>query len=391
MTLYSHSRISTFEQCKLKFKYKYIDKLKPEIKATVEAFMGSRVHDTLEKLYVDLKYQKNPTKEDLLEFLESEWKKQWTDEILIVKKEYAKENYLDMAKKFVSDYYNHYKPFDQATTIGTEIRVHIKLDEYGVYQLQGYIDRLDSKEEVYEVHDYKTASTLMTQEYADKDRQLALYAIAIKELYKDAKKVNLIWHYVAFDKEIISERTDEQLSELRAITIDAIKEIESCRDFPSKVSTLCGWCEFKPMCPEWKHQYKVEKEKKPEDEDGVKLVDEYSKLKLEESNIKHRLEELKDRIVSFGEKEEVNSVFGSEQRVKIWKKECDKFPKTTDPVFQKFVEIVKKLDLWNEFSRLDSFKLEKAFENNEFNSEIKDILKKFARKEKIERLYLGKK
>ena len=66
MTIYSHSRLSCFEQCPQKFKLHYIDKVKTEVEESVEAFMGSRVHDTLEKLYRDLQYQKMNSLEDLL-------------------------------------------------------------------------------------------------------------------------------------------------------------------------------------------------------------------------------------------------------------------------------------------------------------------------------------
>jgi len=391
MTVYSHSRISTFEQCKLKFKFKYIDKLEPEIKATVEMFMGSRVHDALERLYKDLKHQKKPTKMELINFLENEWKKQWDDDILIVRKEYTQQNYLDMAKKFVSEYYDYYEPFDQATTIGTEVHIQIKLDKEGKYLVQGYIDRLDSKGDVYEIHDYKTASNLPLQEYLDDDRQLALYAIAIKEQYREAKDVKLVWHFLAFNKELHSERTDEELQKLKEETIKIIQEIEACKEFPLKVSPLCDWCEYKPICPEWKHLYEIETKEVSEDDDGVKLVDEYAKFKSEEADIQRRIEDLRDRIISFAEKEGVNAVFGTEQRAKIWSKEVHKFPKTTDYNYQDFVDMVKKLGLWNEFSRIDSFKLEKSFENKEFHGEIQELLRKFAKKEKIERVYLGKK
>ncbi|MFH1770638.1 MAG: PD-(D/E)XK nuclease family protein [archaeon] len=391
MTIYSHSRISTFESCKLKFKYKYIDNLEPEIKATVETFLGSRVHDVLEQLYKDLKHQKKTTKEELIANFEKTWNELWDDEVLIVRKDYTQENYLDMGRKFLSDYYNHYAPFNQATTIGVETRIVIKLDKEGKYVLQGYIDRLDSKGEVYEIHDYKTANNLPLQEYVDKDRQLALYAIAIKEQYKDAKDVKLIWHYLAFDKEITSERTDAQLQTLRKEIIGLIQEIEACREFPSTTSALCDWCEYRPICPQWKHLYQTEEKKYAKPDDGVKLVDEYSKLKEEEASIKKQLDNLRDRIIAFAEREGAETVFGTKQRAKLWSKECDKFPKTTELSYQDFVETVKKLGLWNEFSKLDVFKLEKAYESNEFHGEIQEILRKFVSKEKVERIYLGKK
>ncbi|MCX6818431.1 MAG: PD-(D/E)XK nuclease family protein [Candidatus Aenigmarchaeota archaeon] len=56
--MFSHSRISTFEQCPQKFKFHYIDKAETEEFEGVEAFLGSRVHEVLEKLYMDLKFQK---------------------------------------------------------------------------------------------------------------------------------------------------------------------------------------------------------------------------------------------------------------------------------------------------------------------------------------------
>ncbi len=68
MTTYSHSRLSTFENCKYKYKLQYIDKIKVDVPTTVEAFMGDLVHQTLEKLYTDLKFQKLNTLKGLLKF-----------------------------------------------------------------------------------------------------------------------------------------------------------------------------------------------------------------------------------------------------------------------------------------------------------------------------------
>ena len=68
MPIYSHSRISDFEQCPLKFKYNYIDKIETEIENTIEAFMGGLVHNALEKLYVDLKFTKLNTKQELIDY-----------------------------------------------------------------------------------------------------------------------------------------------------------------------------------------------------------------------------------------------------------------------------------------------------------------------------------
>jgi putative RecB family exonuclease len=61
MTIYSHSRLRCFEQCPARFKFQYIDKVETEEEQSVEAFLGSRVHETLEKLYRDMLHQKHDT------------------------------------------------------------------------------------------------------------------------------------------------------------------------------------------------------------------------------------------------------------------------------------------------------------------------------------------
>ncbi len=393
MTVYSHSRLNTFEQCKLRFKYQYIDKLEPPIKTTVEGFMGNMVHDALEKLYVDLKHGILAKKEDLLKYLETHWRENWTEEILIVRTQFTEEYYFDLAKKYFSGYYDKYYPFNQAEVLGTEILITIDLDKEGKYKMRGYVDRLDAKNGIYEVHDYKTAKNLPEQYYLDKDRQLALYTMAIKEKYGDVRDVKLIWHYLAHDKEMISERTDEQLEELRQKTIKVIQEIEATNDFPPQTSALCGWCGFKPICPKWKHEFLTEYKpvEKVESVKGTKLANEYAELKEKEKEVTEKLEELKEKILTFSKTECVDAIFGDNNRINVWRKECNKFPTKDDPDYENFIDMVQKLGLWNEFSKVDSFKLEKAFEEGEFHNEIKSILEKFAKKQSLERLYMSKK
>ena len=193
MVVYSHSRLSCFEQCPYKYKLKYIDKVESEIAASVEAFLGSLVHETLEKLYQDLSFHKVNTLEELLTYLREEWKKNFNDDILIVKEEYTPENYLQMAEKFIKDYYQRYYPFDHEKTIAIEDQLFINLDGSGEYKLQGFIDRLAEKEDgYYEIHDYKTNSRLPSPQSFKTDRQLALYAIGVKLRYPDVKDVRLV-------------------------------------------------------------------------------------------------------------------------------------------------------------------------------------------------------
>jgi len=217
-SLFSHSRLSCFENCPLQYKYKYIDKLKVEEFQTIEAFLGTMVHKTLEKLYRDLKFSKENSLKELLEFYNKEWDKQWKPSI-VINRDYEGKNFRKMGEVYISDYYKRFHPFDQSKTIGLEQRVIVNLADGGKLQMQGYIDRLSSPSEgVYEIHDYKTSGTMPPIEHLHRDRQLALYSIAVKNSYQDAKEIKLIWHYLVFNKDVEIQKSDEELERLKKDT-----------------------------------------------------------------------------------------------------------------------------------------------------------------------------
>ena len=91
MTLYSHSRITTFENCPYKYKLKDIDRVEIEDFETVETFLGSLVHEVLEKLYKDPLNGKENSLEELLDFYEAQWERIWSPDIVVVKEDYTSE------------------------------------------------------------------------------------------------------------------------------------------------------------------------------------------------------------------------------------------------------------------------------------------------------------
>jgi len=253
--IYSHSRLGTFEHCPLKFKYQYIDKIEPEIKKTIESHLGKVIHNTLEWLYNQIKENKIPTIDELIVYYAKNWKENYTSEIIIIKQEMTTQDYFNKGIQFLLDYYKEHYPFDD-NTLETEKEILIDLDETGEYKIRGFIDRLtyNLKTGEYEIHDYKTSNNIPMQEQIENDRQLALYSIAVKELFGEDKDVLLIWHYLAHNKRIQSKRTNEQLKQLKKETLELIKKIESTTEFPPKVSTLCNWCEYKLMCHAWENK-----------------------------------------------------------------------------------------------------------------------------------------
>jgi RecB family exonuclease len=345
--------------------------------------MGDLVHRTLEKLYSDLKFQKLNELKDLLKFYNDLWEKEFTDDILIAKKEYESENYKRMGEKYITDYYNEYHPFNQLTILGLETQDKMTLPDGNQYHVR--IDKLACNGSTYYVCDYKTNSRMKDQEEADEDRQLAMYSIWVKDKFKDAKKVILLWHMLAFNKEAISERTEQQLKKLQEETVNLISEVESCKEFPTSVTKLCDYCVYKSMCPSFKHQLDLEFKtaKVFKEDEGVKFVDKFSKLQEEKKAIDEELENLKELMIEFAKQKGIDIIYGSNKKASV--KPYDKvvYPDEKEEIIQ----LLKDKGLYEEFSMVCYAKLNSAILKGNIDKEIA----KQTKKEEDYRISLSKK
>ncbi len=389
MPAYSHSKITTFETCPFQFKLHYIDKIVPEVPTTIEAFMGDLVHQTLEFMYKNKKFKKRVERKILVKFYREMWEKEYSDDILIAKEDEGlkADNYRKMGEKYISDYYDSHKD-DDMTILGLETQDRMVLPDGNSWHVR--IDKLGCKGNIYFVCDYKTNSRIKLQEEADSDRQLAMYSIWVKDKFKDAKKVILKWHMLAFDKEIISERTDEQLKALQKEIMETIKEIEKAtkeNDFPTNPTGLCDYCLYKSECPSFKHLAEIEE--KPIEEfkenDGVKFVDEYAEVKLKKKEIEEKEEKLKKDLIEFAKQKGIDVVYGSNSKASI--KEFDKLVlPENDEDYKEFIELLKKKGHWEECSMICYPRIQSKVIKEELPS---DIIKK-VRLEKDKRISLSK-
>lgn len=392
MPIYSHSQLSTYEQCPLKYKLNYRDKIKRDIEG-VEAFLGSRVHDTLKKCYDDARLTKVNSLNDLFSYYDNIWQKNWHDSIVITKKDLTQEHYQALGKKMIETYYQRYTPFDSDMTIQTEMRLNFTLDDENKYRLTGYIDRLSrTTDGVYQIHDYKTSAHLPSQEDADNDRQLGLYQIGVRKKWPDINNIKLIWHYVAFDRELISSRSDEAISKLVLETTRLIDEIDSATDFPPKESGLCDWCEYPDLCPMRKHFYTVEALPMNEylSEPGVVLVNKYAELKEKASEIEEELGKVKEAIFDYARREQVEMIKGSDRKVRVKFDEKLKFPGKNEAERQELEDTIKSSGKWMEVSQLDTTVITRIVESGLWDKELIDEVMKYGRIEETSSVYLSK-
>ncbi len=252
MPLYSHSRLSNFENCKKKFHFRYVLQVPQETEG-IEAFVGKRVHEVLERLYLFVARDQVPGLQKVIARYHALFDEHLDEErIRIVKPGMKIDDYRQLGVDCLTNFYQRTYPFDQDETLGIERRVVFHLDDEKRYGLQGIIDRIvRTRDGVIEIHDYKTGAYVPSQKKLDEDRQLALYQIGVaRELGEDAP-IRLVWHYLAKNRRCVSERTPEQLDALRGETIELIDRIEAETEFEASKNRLCDWCEFREVCPAW--------------------------------------------------------------------------------------------------------------------------------------------
>ena len=127
-TVYSHSRLSSFEQCKQKFEFRYLLEI-PEETEGIEAFVGKRVHEILERLYQFVGREQLPSLRRVLERYHAEFDEHYdSDRIRIVRSELDVAYYRELGVRCLSDFYRDRYPFDQDETLGLEYHVQIDLD-----------------------------------------------------------------------------------------------------------------------------------------------------------------------------------------------------------------------------------------------------------------------
>jgi len=248
--IFSHSRLSSFENCPKQFEFRYVQKIASETES-IEAFVGKRVHEVFERLYLFAGRGLVPGVEKVVDRYHKLWEETYDAERVRVVREGATPGfYRALGERCVRGYYLRHYPFDEGETLGLERRVVFPLDDAGQYRMQGVVDRISrARDGAIEVHDYKTGARVPAQRALDEDRQLALYQIGLAREFGEGTPFRLVWHYVAKDVTRISTRTDEALDALRRTTIARIDEIRSAEAYPTKKSSLCGWCEYRGICP----------------------------------------------------------------------------------------------------------------------------------------------
>jgi len=254
-TVYSHSRLSVFEECRLRYRLRYVDRVKRE-REGVEAFLGSRVHETLEALYRDVLMGRAPTADAVVEDFERRWEERWNDAVVVRDPRWGPDDHRAAGEEALRRYHARHAPFRSDQTLGLEVRVAVELP--GGARLEGFADRVarDPDGRI-SIHDYKTSSVLPSQADVDRDRQLALYQAGVERMWPGAPGIRLVWHFLRYDERLVSVRTREQLATTLRDAAGVVRAVESETEWRPTPSPLCDWCPYWDLCPEKRHDWEL--------------------------------------------------------------------------------------------------------------------------------------
>ncbi len=361
----SHSSISTYKQCPLRYKLTYMDGLESE--PHPELSFGSSLHEALHYFYSVV--PPPPSLEGLMTAYEEAW----------VSEGYGSADegrkYFDYGKRLLKDFYDIH-----ITNYRIPIAVEHKFNvEIAGYPVTGFIDRIDKLDTGgAEIIDYKSGVSIKNTTQVSRNQQLALYQIGVEETLGMKVEKLTLYHLRSQTPVSSSARTKEELLRIETLVGEVGRAIES-EEFEPRHNEWCP-CDFPQHCPHYMQEHFPAKERA----EITSVVEEYAKLKTKERELEERLEELAAEIHKYCEKESVARIYGKKHV--LYRNEMTKRNFDADEVRG----ILGPLGMWDKVLGFDSKLLKELLEAPETSDDLKEKIRALERVKKYYQLRYGR-
>ena len=351
----SYSQIDQYLSCPLKYRFLYIDGLKPLEKGYFS--FGTTLHDCAEHFF-RIKVPPPPSLEKMLEYYRLHWRAEGYESVE------AEENYRQLGKEILAEFCRIHSA-DFHMPLAVEYQYTVNLD--GV-KLTGKIDRVDKllSGELCIV-DYKSNKDLFSAEYVQNNLQLSLYQLAVEQIWFLPVGELCLYHLRSNTAMRCSARSKEVIADARQLVLEVAEKIEKAI-FPACENGFCP-CDFAHLCPLYRHKY-APPPQLPEASavDIPRAVEEYAELQSRKSEIEARIDTLKESIIEYCRANSLGRVYGNEHSLSY--KEVSRSGYNNQAVR----DLLVPLGLWDKVSELDKSLLEKYLETDACGQTLKEEL-----------------
>jgi putative RecB family exonuclease len=241
------SRLAAFEDCPRRYRFTYVDRPSPQ-KGPPWAHnsLGASVHTALRSWFDLPAAQRRPAV--LSKLLRATWVREgYRDE---EQEREAFEQAMQWLSRYVGELDPAFEPLAVERTVAAKTPA---------LALSGRVDRIDDVDGELVIVDYKTGRSGVGPDDARGSRALALYAFAAERLFRrKCRRVEL--HHLPSATVAAHEHTEESLQrhvrraeQTASDVVAAERDVAGGADpdvaFPAHPGSLCGWCDFRRVCP----------------------------------------------------------------------------------------------------------------------------------------------
>jgi len=385
----SYSNIECFRNCPLKYKYQNIDKIKAP--KNIDALFGSSIHASLKFMFQ--RGPLYPTLDQIIDFFRTIWEQKKLPMDTDALDASAETVYYKEGISLLEKFYKSNPPWN-FNVVDMESRFEFEIEDAKTSEkhiISGIMDRVDKNaDDSFEIIDYKTKRKMPAQKDIDSDLQMSIYQLGLMKKWPNISpaKIKLSLYFLKHGEKISTSRTLEQIEETRKFILDTIIDISEktkTGEFPPYPSPLCDWCEYKQMCPMWRHMYRKqnEKEKVKNQDELNQIIGEYFRLKDQNSQNNDRLDELKTFVYGFMDEQGVERVFNSDGYLTRTTKEKNVYD------LEKIKEVLNPIGKWDDILEPDEKKIDKILPS--LSGNLKEKILALATKKKTSMLSMKKK
>lgn len=250
----SWSALSTYRNCPLKYRFRYVDRLPEEFVSAALVF-GTGIHTAVEQHFqMMLAGEKPPSIDQLMLAYRTAWLPHEPDQIQYAARD-SRQSLDALAAKMLTAFQQSSLTSISGSVLGVEEELRGSIAT-GMPDLLGRIDLLSEDDDRLLITDFKTSRGKWSQEQVEgASEQLLLYA-TLASTISPGKQVAIRFLVLTKTKEpVIEEHTvavDEAQAQRSVVAAKQVwQAIENGHFYPAPSPMACAGCGYREACRQW--------------------------------------------------------------------------------------------------------------------------------------------